>query len=99
MSSFKQLKKMKTLLVDDDELIRDALVMAFKIKGCLMRAVETAEEGLGAIKKERFDIIICDRSLPGINGLEFLKSAKVFQPDAVRLHHRIPGSGYCFRVG
>ncbi len=76
---------MKTLLVDDDELIRDSLVMAFKKKGCFMRAVETAEKGLGALKKERFDIIICDRRLPGINGLEFLKSAKILQPDAVRV--------------
>ena len=84
MNSFKELKKLKTLLVDDDELIRDSLKIAFRAKGCAMRVAETAEEGLQAIAEEPFDIIISDYRLPGINGLEFIKQAGVIQPRAAR---------------
>ena len=85
MNPFNELKQVKTLLVDDDELIRDSLSMAFKNKGCCMRVAGTAEEGLQAIKEERFDIIISDFRLPGMNGLDFLKLATVTHPEAVNI--------------
>jgi DNA-binding NtrC family response regulator len=85
MISFNKIKKLKTLLVDDDEFIRDSLKMAFRAKGCAIRVAETAEEGLKAVKEEQFDIIISDFRLPCMNGLEFLKLAAITQPDAVRL--------------
>ena len=33
-----------------------------------------------ALKKDKFDIIISDLRLPGVNGLELLRSAIKFQP-------------------
>jgi DNA-binding NtrC family response regulator len=83
-------------LVDDDELIRDALCMAFKNKGCFMRAAESAEAGLIAIKEEQFDVIISDFRLPGINGLDFLKLATVTQPQAVNILITAYRDEYCF---
>jgi DNA-binding NtrC family response regulator len=84
MNSFNKLTKLKTLLVDDDELIRDSLKIAFSAKGCAMRVAESAEEGLKAISEEPFDIIISDLRLPGMNGLDFIKQAAVIQPEAIR---------------
>ena len=84
MNPFNELKNVKTLLVDDDEFIRNSLELAFKTKGCCLQVAESAEEGLQAIKDQQFDIIISDLRLPGINGLEFLKLATVTQPDAIR---------------
>ncbi len=80
MSAFNKLTKMKILLIDDDELIRDSLSIAFKSKGCWMWAVESAEEGLNALQQDKFDIVISDLRLPGMNGLEALRSAIKFQP-------------------
>ena len=85
MNPFNELKQVKTLLVDDDELIRDSLSMAFKNKGCSMRVAGTAEEGLQAVNQEKFDIIISDFRLPGMNGLEFLKLATINHPDTVNI--------------
>ena len=84
MNSFNELTKLKTLLVDDDELIRDSLKIAFSAKGCAMRVAESAEEGIAAISEEPFDIIISDLRLPGMNGLDFIKQAAVIQPEAIR---------------
>jgi DNA-binding NtrC family response regulator len=76
---------MKTLLVDDNELIRDALSLAFMNKGCFLQAIETAEEGLRTLEKESFNIIISDLKLPGIDGLEFLRQTNVYQPNTVKV--------------
>ena len=85
MNPFSQLKKAKTLLVDDDEHIRDSLRMVFATKGCFIKTAETAEEGLQALEEHKFDIIISDFRLPGIDGLRFLKFASVIQPEPVKL--------------
>jgi DNA-binding NtrC family response regulator len=96
MNPFNELKRVKTLLVDDDEFIRDSLKIAFTTKGCSIRVAETAEEGLQAIKEDQFDIIISDFRLPGMNGLDFLKLATVTQPQAVNILITAYRDEYCF---
>jgi len=73
MISFAQLKDVKTVLVEDDAMIRNALSMVFKNKECCLRTYKNAEQGLQALKEERVDIVICDFRLPDMNGLEFFK--------------------------
>ena len=76
---------MKILLVDDDEWIRDSLSLFFEAEGCNLLALETAEEGIEAIERQEYDIVISDYRLPGMNGLEFLKKVKDKQPEAVEI--------------
>ena len=85
MESFSKLKNLKTLLVDDDEMIRDALAVAFKNKGCCLKVYENAEKGLQALEEERFDIIICDFRLPGMDGLEFFKLVGNYQSHILKI--------------
>jgi len=72
MELFNELRKMKILLIDDDEWIRDSLTLFLESEGCHLKALETAEEGLAALKDETYDIIITDYWLPGMDGLDFL---------------------------
>ena len=85
MDQFSKLANMKTLLIDDDELVRDSIAMAFRNKGCHLLSVRTAEDGLAELKKESFDIFIVDYKLPGMNGMEFLKLASRSHPNTVNL--------------
>ena len=96
MNPFNELKDFKTLLVDDDEFIRDSLKIAFTTKGCPIRVVETAEEGLQALEQEPFDIIISDFRLPGMNGLDFLKAAAITRPNVVNILITAYRDEYCF---
>jgi len=45
----------------------------FEGEGCHILALETAEEGMEAIKEQEFNVIITDYRLSGMDGLEFLQ--------------------------
>jgi DNA-binding NtrC family response regulator len=62
----------KVLLIDGDELVRGAMVSFLEDKGCKLTACESAREGLEALQREEFDIILCDHCLPNQDGMEFL---------------------------
>ena len=85
MNQFLKIKDLKTLLIDDNVIIRDTMRMFFTQKKCLLKTCETAEEGLQALEEERYDILICDLQLPGIDGVEFFKRAKASHPDTIKI--------------
>jgi DNA-binding NtrC family response regulator len=76
---------MKIMLIDDDEWIRDSLGLYFEDEGCQLLALETAEEGIEALKGQNYDIIMVDYRLPGMDGLEFLKRIQKTQPNALKV--------------
>ena len=84
MEAFKKLENIRLLLVEDDEMIRDALQMVFVKKGSHVVAFETAEEGLEAMESNEFDVVISDFRLPGVDGLAFLKMVQEKRPNTVR---------------
>ena len=85
MHLFQRIRGLKTLLIDDNEIIRDVLNTAFSYNDCHIKVVATAEEGLQVLENERFDIIISDFSLPGINGVDFFKRVALAYPDTIRV--------------
>ena len=85
MDLFSKLKRMKILLIDDDELIRNSLTLFFEEEGCHLLALETAEEGIEALKQHAYDIVISDYKLPGMDGLGFLKRVHDCQPRAMEI--------------
>jgi DNA-binding NtrC family response regulator len=85
MRAFGELQKLKTLLVDDDEFIRDSLRLFFESKNCFLLAVETAEEGIQALERQSYDIVITDYKLPGMDGLEFLRRIRKHHPGVMKI--------------
>ena len=48
--------------------------------GHVVTLVDSAEDGLTRLKAEPFDLLITDKNLPGLDGLEVLKQARTAQP-------------------
>jgi two-component system, response regulator YesN len=76
MDLFKELRKIKILLIDDDKWIRDSLAMFFEGERCHLSVCETAEEGLKALQSQDCQAIIADYLLPGMDGLEFFRQIR-----------------------
>lgn len=84
MDLYKKLKKLKTLLIDDDEWIRNSMCLFFESEGCCLLAFETAEEGMDALTGQACDIVISDYRLPGMDGLEFYRKVQKLQPHTIK---------------
>jgi two-component system, NtrC family, response regulator AtoC len=69
-------RKIKVLLIDDDDSVLKLLRRELKRKGIVASIAESAEEGLELLNRESFPVVVCDQSLPGMNGLDFLKKVK-----------------------
>jgi two-component system nitrogen regulation response regulator NtrX len=68
--------KAKVLIIDDEEAIRSSLQMMFEYEGydCLQAASGPA--GLKIVESYQPDIVFLDIKMPGIDGLEVLKTLK-----------------------
>lgn len=70
------------LIIDDEPLIRLSISDALKIEGYNIQSAESGGEGLEAIKKSAYDVIITDLKLPEVDGLQILKACKQYSPRA-----------------
>ncbi len=73
------MKKSTILLIDDDDSLRRVMEFSLAEVGYKVRTAKSGEEGLELFGKERFDSVITDITMPGMNGMEVL--AKVRQRD------------------
>ncbi len=64
------------LVIDDEEIIRDALDALLSAEGFSVTTAETAAEGLEALAGGRFDVVLLDLMLPDRNGLEVLEDIR-----------------------
>jgi DNA-binding NtrC family response regulator len=85
MDIFCQLRERDMLLIDDDEWIRDSLSIYFDSEDCRLVTCESAEDGLQAMDSQKFDIIIADYRLPGMDGIEFFEKSRLSHPDVIKI--------------
>jgi CheY-like chemotaxis protein len=61
------------LLVDDEESIRELILNGLTARGLRVDCVASAEEALRQMENTRYDAVICDWNLPGLNGGELVE--------------------------
>lgn len=67
---------MKVLLVEDEEFIRDLFKRQLDLSGFTTDAFGTGQDGLNAISKNGYDLVLLDIMLPDINGLQILQNIR-----------------------
>jgi len=75
----------RVLIVDDDELILKALARILESAGFEPRCYLGPDEALAAIERDAPVVVISDYMMPDMDGVTFLKQARLRCPGAVRI--------------
>lgn len=67
---------MRILVVEDDATLRGQLVEALQARHFTVEAAHDGEEGSYLAREYPFDLAIVDLGLPGISGIELIKSSR-----------------------
>ncbi len=72
----------RILVVEDEEIIREAVVDTLEDADYAVSTAGSGEEGLRRLQKDLFDLVLLDLNLPGMHGLNVLSAAPATQTDA-----------------
>ncbi len=75
--------KVSILIVDDEESVRDSLYNWFIEDGYKVDCAENAKQALSILESNKFDIILADIKMPGMDGLEMHRRIKALNKDSI----------------
>lgn len=70
------------LVVDDEPVVRDAVLRVLAAQGLRVTCVDSAEAALRQVGRTEFALVVCDVMLPHMSGLELIGA----------LHERVPAT-------
>ena len=75
------MKRRKVLVIDDDASLRRVMEMQLEEIGCDVLAVASGKEALGVLEEATPDLVITDLRIPGMSGMDILKSLRTDHPE------------------
>jgi two-component system, sensor histidine kinase RpfC len=78
-------RKLRLLVADDNPTNREVIGRILERGGHSVTLVANGEQALDAIEKERYDVVLLDRNMPGLGGTEALKAIRVMMRGRERL--------------
>jgi len=75
----------RILVVDDDQGMRDYLEIMLSREGYDVNTVPGGKEALTLCRKRKFDLVITDLKMPGMDGVDLLKSLKEVSPETMTI--------------
>lgn len=70
------------LVIDDEEPIRKLLARIIELEGYKVSTASCCSDALQQLRKQDFDVILCDVFLPDGNGVDFIFDIKKYSNDA-----------------
>lgn len=70
----------RVLIVDDEEVVREVLEQVLTRRGYRFQSANTGEMALSALEQGTWDLVISDKNLPGMSGLDVLRAVKERAP-------------------
>ena len=77
-------RKIRILVADDNRTNREVISKILDRGGHSVKLVEDGEQMLDAVEHEPFDVVILDRNMPGLSGVEALQALRVMERGADR---------------
>lgn len=81
MDKDKDSGKINLLIVDDEERFRKTTAAILERRGFAVSAVPGGLEAVEEIKKNRFEVVILDLKMPGMDGNQVLRELKKIEPE------------------
>ena len=72
---------MKILIIDDEEFVRLTLERLLREEGCDVHTAPGGQSGIERLGEQRFDCVITDLRMPGLDGRAVLRWVRDQQPD------------------
>jgi CheY-like chemotaxis protein len=69
------------IVIDDDKAVGGAIKLWLEIEGANVTFVDDGATGIEAIKIGDFDLVIIDLFMPGLNGIEAIKTVHALKPE------------------
>jgi DNA-binding NtrC family response regulator len=76
-------EQFKVLVVDDDETLLQLLTETVQTMGCSATSARNGIDALNMISERKFDIVVTDLKMPGMDGLELLAEIKKVDKEVV----------------
>ncbi|HHW95818.1 MAG: sigma-54-dependent transcriptional regulator [Myxococcota bacterium] len=73
--------KPKLLVVDDDTAALESLLQIFEIEGFEVTGVSDGTAALEALRADEYGVVLSDLRMPGMDGMDLLKTIKTLKPD------------------
>ena len=71
------------LVVDDEPLIGVAFQRELNMDGYKVDIVQSGEEALKAVRQKKYDLVLIDKDMPGMDGIETCKEIRKITPEPV----------------
>ena len=72
----------KLLFIDNDEEFRVSMTKFLSNEGYSVSSATDGEEALRYLNEERFDLVVAELKMPGLNGIEFLRDVQKVSPQS-----------------
>jgi DNA-binding NtrC family response regulator len=70
----------KIMVIDDEKIVGDMAKLSLEQDGYSVETFLNAEPALKRLQEERFDVVVTDYKMKGIDGMEVLKTVKERYP-------------------
>ncbi|MGE5358532.1 MAG: sigma-54-dependent transcriptional regulator, partial [Bacteroidales bacterium] len=78
-------RQARVLVVDDERSMRELLQIVLRREGYEVVLAESGAAAIGALERQRFDLLISDIKMPDMTGVDVLRAAKGIDPDIVAM--------------
>jgi DNA-binding NtrC family response regulator len=76
-------RNIRLLVIDDEAVIREVFTAMLKDSGYHLDFASTGEKALELMEENEFNLLVVDKNLPDMSGLDVIEKAKELNPDAV----------------
>ena len=66
----------KILLVDDEKVFTDNMSRLLNTRGYRSTGVNSGQDAIDILRQDRFDVVVLDLKMPGLDGIETLREIK-----------------------